>query len=122
MRQATNDVTIACALDPAEFVDRRSVWEALAQVALKGLRPTADGVELVYAASEEVERLLHQLVRLENECCSFAAWRVSRRGEDELILDVTSEGDGVATVRALFGSSSTTQDVSSPPPLAPSDR
>jgi len=81
----------------------------LARVALKQLRPTADGVEIVYAVSDEVERVLHQLARLETECCSFAEWRVSRRGEDELILNVTSEGEGVASVHALFDISTTTQ-------------
>lgn len=101
--------TIACSLDPAQLADRRCVWEALARVALKEISPTADGVELVYASSEEVERVLHQLAGLEAKCCSFAEWRVSRRGEDELVLDVTSQGDGVAAVHALFDISSTTQ-------------
>lgn len=110
MSEATDHATrIACSLDPGELADRRCVWEALARVALKQLRPTAGGVELVYAASSEVDRVLHQLAWLEAECCSFAQWRVSRRGEDELILTVTSEGDGVAAVHALFAISSTTR-------------
>jgi hypothetical protein len=109
MSEATNHATtIACSLDPAQLADRRCTWEALARVALKELRPTADGVELVYALSEEVERVLHQLARLETKCCSFAEWRVSRRGDD-LVLDVTSGGDGVRAVHALFDISSTTQ-------------
>jgi hypothetical protein len=102
MTETTHDATtIACSLDPAQLTDRRAAWEALAQVALKELRPTVDGVQLVYASSQEAERVLHQLAQLERECCSFAHWRVGQRG-DELVLDVTSEGDGVSAVHALF--------------------
>lgn len=109
MSEETNDVTIACSLEAAELADRRASWENLARVALKELRPTADGVELVYSASEEVERQLRGLAHLEGECCSFAEWRVRRRGEGELILNVTSHGDGIAAARALFNISSATR-------------
>ncbi len=79
---------------------RSPAWETLAQVALKELGPTIVGVQLIYASSERVERVLQQLARLESEY-SFARWRVSRRA-DELVLEVTSGGDGVSAVQALF--------------------
>lgn len=75
MGEETNDVTIACSLDPSQLAERRAVWEALARVALRALRPTADGVELVYAGSDEsdeTERLLRHLARFEGECYLFA--------------------------------------------------
>lgn len=82
--------------------DRRAIWERLAEQALCETRSTTDGVQLVYAGSEETERELRELARLEAQCCSFAEWRVGRSG-DEVLLDVTSAGDGVTAVRALFG-------------------
>jgi hypothetical protein len=98
------ELAIACSLQPAELGDRRAVWERLAERALRETRFAAEGVQLVYARSEETQRELEELARLEAQCCSFAEWRVTRRG-DEILLDVTSAGDGVTAVRALFGMS-----------------
>lgn len=97
----SSDLTIACLLRPAELGDRRAVWQGPTDHALRELRPVPQGVRLVYAASEEVEGQLRELVRLKAHCCYFADWRVCRSGE-ELILDVTSPGDGAAAVRGLF--------------------
>ncbi len=95
-------LAVACSLQPGELSDRRAVWERLAERALRETRSTAGGVQLVYGGSEETQRELEELARLEAQCCAFAEWRVARRG-DEILLDVTSTGDGVTTVRALFG-------------------
>ena len=95
------ELPIACSLEAAELGDRRGIWESLSERALRELRPTTEGVRLVYAASEKVEAQLRELARLEAECCSFADWRVRRSG-DELIVDVTAAGDGVTAVQALF--------------------
>ena len=73
----------------------------LAEVALREQRLTASGAQLVFACAPGVERSLEQLVRLERDCCAFARLTVSRR-EDEVILDVTATGAGVAAVHALF--------------------
>jgi hypothetical protein len=108
MSEQTDDVAIACSLGAAQRADRRALWDTLAGAALTVPRPTADGVEHHYSASDEVERQLRRLARLEGECCSFAEWRVRRQG-DELVLTVTSHGDGVAAVRALFNIPSATR-------------
>lgn len=102
MNDNRSEVAIACSLRPGDLRDRRSAWERLAMRALRESRPTNSGVRFVYAASEESEHELRELSRLEAECCPFAEWRLRRRGE-ELILDVTSHGEGAAAVRALFG-------------------
>ncbi len=101
MNDDRSELLIACSLGFAQLGDRRAVWEGLAERALREGRSTTDGVQLVYAGSEETEQALEELARLEAQCCSFADWRVTRRG-DEVLLDVTSSGDGVAAVRALF--------------------
>lgn len=102
MNDHRSELAVACSLGPAGLSDRRIVWEQLGERALRQARPTAGGVQLVYAASEETERELRELARLEGDCCSFAEWRVSRQG-DELLLDVISAGDGAAAIRTLFG-------------------
>ncbi len=102
MNDDQSDVAIACSLRPGDFHDRREVWERLAVRALRESRPTDNGVRFFYAASEETERALRELARLEAECCAFAEWRLDRRGE-ELVLDVTSTTEGAAAIRTLFG-------------------
>lgn len=92
---------IACSLPPAELTDRRAVWERLSERALRERRPTPSGVQLVFATEEGVEDELRELARLEARCCSFADWTV-RRGDEEVVLDVTAQGEGVAAVRALL--------------------
>jgi hypothetical protein len=102
MTRRMTDLELACSLDPKELRNRRTVWESLARAALRDQHATPTGVRLVYSASDEAERLLRELARLEADCCSFADWHVERR-DDDVLLDVTSEGDGIAAVRALFG-------------------
>ena len=96
------EAAIACSLQSGELVDRVEVWEGLARNALREARSTAHGVHLVFAGSEEAQRELEELARLESECCSFAEWRVTRTG-DGVVLEVTSAGDGVTAVQAVFG-------------------
>lgn len=102
MNDDRSELTIACSLQPADLGERLAEWEQLAEQALRETRATTAGVQLVYARSAETERVLQDLARLETQCCSFATWRVTRSG-DVVVLDVTSAGDGVSAVRALFG-------------------
>ncbi len=102
MNDDRSELVIACSLEPTQLGNRRAVWERLAERALRKSRSTTDGVQIVYAGSEETEQELEELAHLEAQCCSFAEWRVTR-SSDEVLLDVTSAGDGVAAVRALFG-------------------
>ncbi len=102
MNDSESELPAACSLQAAQLGDRRAVWERLAERALRETRCATGGVQLVYAGAEETQRELEELARLEAECCAFAEWRVTRRGE-EILLDVTAAADGVAAVRALFG-------------------
>jgi len=99
---------IACSLQPTELSDRRAVWQRLAERALRKQRPSRDGVQLVFHAEEGIERQLRDLTRLEAQCCSFADWKIQRRGED-VVLDVTARGEAVAAVRALVEGALATQ-------------
>ena len=92
---------IACTLRPTELGDRRAAWERLSERALRERQPIPLGVRLVFAGNDEVERELRHLARLEADCCSFADWKVTRRGEG-IVLDVTAPGEAVTALRALF--------------------
>lgn len=102
MNDDRSEAAIACSLKSTELSDRVEVWRRLARKALREARSTAQGVHLVFAGSEETQRELEELARLESECCPFAEWRVTRTGH-EVVLDVTSAGDGVMAVQAVFG-------------------
>ncbi len=92
---------IACSLKAPERSDRRAVWGVLCTRALREQRPIFSGMQLVFAAHEGVENELHELSRLEAQCCAFAEWKVSRRDET-VVLDVTAPGEAVDAVRAMF--------------------
>lgn len=115
MNEDRPEGAIACSLRPGDFDDRRKRWERLAVRALRESRATDNGVRFFYTASEETECELRELARLEAECCGFAEWRLTRAGDD-LVLDVTSEGEGAAEIRALFpfGSSLSSSGSDSP--------
>lgn len=93
--------SIACTLLPAQLADRRAAWERLIERALCQRRPIPEGMQLIFGTREGVENELRELAQLEAGCCSFADWKVQRRG-DEVALEVTARGEGVAAVRALF--------------------
>ena len=78
---------------------RRQRWLDLAGRALVSKAPTPDGVQLRFRPGLEVERGLRQLASLESECCSFATWSVMA-GDDGILLEVNSQGEGIASVQA----------------------
>ena len=102
MTISPSDTRIACSLEQTDLAGRRTAWRELARNALLETRQLDSGVRLVFAASAETERALRDLAALERECCGFAAWSVQRSG-DELALEVTSSGEGIAAVRAMMG-------------------
>ena len=95
------DGTVACSLAPGDLAGRRDQWLRLSERALLEKKPIRGGVRLRFRRLDGVEGELRKLAELERDCCSFAAWSVKSEGPD-LTLEVTTEGDGVAAVRALF--------------------
>src|SRR5688500_12450465 len=91
----------ACALGPRDLPERRRRWLRLSERALIEKAPIPAGVRLRFEKLDGVEAQLRDLVALERECCSFAAWSLSPRA-GEFSLEVTAEGDAVAAVRTLF--------------------
>lgn len=93
---------IACSLTAEQLSDRQAVWQRLHDEALLDEQAIDDGVQLVYAAHEAVERTLRHLARLEADCCAFAEWQIARV-DDKVVLRMTSRGDGITAVQSLFG-------------------
>jgi hypothetical protein len=83
---------IACTLTTTDLAAQGARWRALQQTSRE---ETADGLRISF--SPGCERELHELVTVENECCSWARWEVERT-----TLVVTSTGDGVSVLHGMF--------------------
>jgi len=101
MKVSPSEAPIACSLNAAGRTARRAAWERLAERSLRERQMTERGVRLVFARKPDVQDELHELARLEGECCAFAEWRVEDHG-DRLVLDVSAETAGVSALQAMF--------------------
>ncbi len=92
---------IACALSAAGQVDQAARWRQLLANACIARASTEHGIRLDLRVEPTVERTLRELVVVEADCCRWATWRV---GHDRasLVLHVTSTGDGIAALHAMF--------------------
>jgi hypothetical protein len=62
---------------------------------------TRAGIHLSFRAASDVEDELDRLVAIENDCCAWAQWTVTRQ-YDRVVLEVCSAGDGVAALHGMF--------------------
>jgi hypothetical protein len=85
-----DDLLLACSLDDAQLVERRSAWRSVAESALIETRRRPDGFTSLYRGDEEVAEALRGLVLAERECCPGIGWELDRAG-DAIRLDVTYE-------------------------------
>ena len=82
----------------------RSPGEALAEAAGRGgieRITTHAGLRLSFRDDAGVEEELRALVAVENACCSWALWEVSR-ADGIFLMDVSSTGDGIAVLHSIF--------------------
>ncbi len=92
---------VACTLTSADLAARAGRWEQLAARAMTGRTETARGLRISFRAEPGAEEELRKLVAVENECCAWADWMVEAHG-GQLVLDVRSHGDGIATLHSMF--------------------
>src|SRR5688572_801922 len=95
------DQPIACSLSAADFETRRRDTGALASEALRSREPLANGASLTFAASEDTERKLRDVIAAEADCCPFLRFALDRDG-DTLRLDVTGPDDAQPIIAELF--------------------
>lgn len=93
---------IACTLAPSGLRERRAAWQRLGDSVLHAGDDIPGGIRLTYAPEDAIEATLHELVKLERDCCAFADWTVERR-PDAIVLTVSAESpEGAAAVRAIL--------------------
>ena len=94
-------VPVACALTPGDPAARFARWERLSARAMTRRAETADGLRLSFRPVPGVEEELRVLAAMENECCPWAGWTVETNAR-EVMLDVRSAGEGIATLHGMF--------------------
>lgn len=91
---------LACSLEPGSMQDRLARWQALADRALRDSARTTGGAWQRYRSEPEVERELRQLVALEQRCCPFLSFELTRRAGG-LELDVRGPAGAAAVLDAF---------------------
>ena len=92
---------IACTLGSSELRSQAARWKSLYAEAGFGRTETGDGMRVHFRRSQEAEHELTALVAVERECCKWAEWTLEA-DEDDLILEITSTGDGIAVIHSWF--------------------
>jgi hypothetical protein len=97
---------VACTLIDTDLKTQRERWLNLGENFGLARNETADGVRLTFKDDPAIEAELQALVAVENECCSWASWRVER-AEGALVMAARSQGDGIAALHGMFTSAIT---------------
>jgi hypothetical protein len=97
----TETTPIACTLTPADLAAQGKRWEQLIARAMTEHAETADGLRICFRPEPGAEEELRSLVAVENECCPWARWVVDK-GAGEIVLDVRSTAEGIATLHGMF--------------------
>ena len=92
---------VACTLTRDDLGTQSERWTALRNAAGLARIETGDGLRLSFRAEPGVEVELRALAAVENECCAWASWDVSR-DDGEVVLHARSTGEGVATLHSMF--------------------
>ncbi len=94
-------MNISCTLTGDDLATQAKRWTRLRARAGIERVATADGLRLSFRDDVGVEDELHALIAVENGCCSWARWEVSR-ADGELVMEVSSTGHGVAVLHSMF--------------------
>jgi hypothetical protein len=95
------DTPIACSLSAADYETRAAVIADLASRELRSREPLPAGARLVFAAGEQTERELRDVIAAEARCCPFLQFALHDEG-DALRLDVTGPDDAQPIIAELF--------------------
>jgi hypothetical protein len=101
--EGTGAVPVACTLTSADLAAQTGRWEQLAARAMTERAETAHGLRVFFRAEPGVEAEVRTLVAVENQCCPWADWAVVTTAR-QVVLDVRSAADGVATLHRMFTS------------------
>ena len=102
MEKNQESAVIACSLEKGDLAERRDRWRRLAARAAVQVLTTEDGLRMLFRDAPGVAGELHQLAKLERDCCAFSDWSVHTLPQ-EVVLDVTAESEeGITAVQAMF--------------------
>jgi hypothetical protein len=96
-------VPVACTLTSAGLAAQVGRWEQVAALAMTERAETEHGLRIVFRAEPGAEEELRALVAVEEECCAWADWTVEA-DDRQIVLDVRSAAEGIATLHAMFTS------------------
>ncbi len=82
------DIPIACALDKAQFEERKALVDRLAQRATER-KAIPNGFALRFGRESGVVSQLASFVELERGCCPFLTFRIDVRAGDSVWLELT---------------------------------
>ena len=97
----TTSSVVACTLTDEDLAGQSERWKRLGETAGIERSVVADGLQLRFRDEPDVEQELRHLVRIEQECCRWAAWDVAR-ADGALVMRVRSTGEGVAALHGMF--------------------
>jgi hypothetical protein len=98
------ELVVACALDKAGLEKQSRRWRELRLRAEVRQLATPQGKRMYFRADEGVLKELDELAAVENDCCSWAQWKVEPL-QDEIVLHVTSTAHGVEVIHGMFDDS-----------------
>lgn len=101
--ETAGTMPVACSLTSAGLAAQHDRWQQLAARAMTRRTETAHGVRISFRPEPGAEDELRQLVAVENECCPWADWRV-QTDSGQIVLDIQSAGEGIATLHSMFTS------------------
>ena len=97
---------VACTLNDTNLKTQRERWINLGENFGIARHETSDGLRLTFKDRPAVAAELEALVQVENDCCNWAAWAVERE-DGALVMAARSQGEGIATLQAMFTSEAT---------------
>jgi len=97
----TGDIPIACALDKAQFEERKALVDRLAQRATEH-KAIPSGFALRFGRESGLVRQLASFVELERACCPFLTFRIEVRSGDSVWLELTGPAPAQEIIRDLI--------------------
>jgi hypothetical protein len=96
---------VVCTLGAGDMAAQKERWRRLTTAAVVARDKTPDGLRISFREDPGVEAELTALVATERECCAWASWTITP-APGAVVLEIRSQGDGVAALHAMFAGAS----------------
>ena len=95
------DIPIACALDKAQFEERKALVDSLAQRAIER-KVIPSGFALRFGRESGLVSQLASFVELERACCPFLTFRIDVRASESVWLELTGPSAAQELIREII--------------------